>query len=266
MDYMIIIFLGFAIGFLSSFFGIGGGSLMVPVLYLLYPRLPASIIIPVSLGTIFIITTINTTRFYKLGLLPPKNIIKNFFITCSIGGLLGANLLYITDTATTKKIMGIVIFISMLKIVIPKSINRKTTEPSNPSGKLMATTGFLGSLISSLTGLGGGIVFTPMLINIVKLPLKMVTPYSNLAMMVATFIGVIPHLFKHHSQSIVFESEILNGLFVGNVNFGIILILVVGAFVSSKLGIKFNSSISEKKKKYILSSLLLVLSVKMIFY
>lgn len=256
--------LGLTIGFMSSFFGIGGGSLIVPVLYMLYPKLPASVVIPISLGSIFIVTLTNTFKFAKHKLLPPKIIIINFILTCSLGSFTGSQILYLIDTSMAKKSMGIILLFMVIKLLIFKSKNNPE-EGFKPSNILLSTTGFIGAFISSTTGLGGGIIFTPIFINIIKVPLKYVSPYSNLAMAIATFIGLTPHLFKEN-EIMYFNNDLMNNGFVGNVNFTFITIIAFGAFFSSSWGVKFNNIAGQKLKKSLLSSLLLLFSIKLLFF
>jgi uncharacterized membrane protein YfcA len=264
MEIFQLFILGLVIGFMSSFFGIGGGSLIVPVLYTLYPKLPAAIVIPISLGSIFVVTLINTFKFAKKKLLPPKNIIITFLITCSIGGLLGTQVLYLIDTAMAKKAMGIILIFMVVKLLVFKTKDHPI-ESFKPSKGLLGTTGFLGAFISSITGLGGGIIFTPIFINIIKVPLKLVSPYSNMAMVVATFIGVVPHIFIQNSEK-YFNNEIMNMGLVGNVNFTFISIIAFGAFFSSSLGVKYNGLVKPRTKKALLVLLLLIFSVKLLFF
>lgn len=265
MDIFILFCLGSIVGFVSSFFGIGGGSLIVPIFYLLYPNLPLTIVIPISLGTIFMTTTLNSARFIKAGLITNKKLVISFLITCSIGAFTGAKLTSLIDTQLGKQILAIVLSVSVFKILFYKN-SEESVDDSIVSTKLVAITGIIGSFISSITGLGGGIVFTPMLISLVKMPLKLVSPYSNLAMSIATLIGVLPHLFNDIS-SVERTSELpalAQGFFIGNVNIVIILIMTSTAIMGSKLGIKYNHSVSSNIKKKLLAAFIALLIIKML--
>jgi uncharacterized membrane protein YfcA len=262
MEIFQLFILGLVIGFMSSFFGIGGGSLIVPVLYTLYPKLPASIVIPISLGSIFVVTLNNSFKFAKKNLLPPKNIMITFLITCSVGGLLGTQVLYLIDTAMAKKAMGVILIFMVIKLLVFKTKDHPI-ETFKPSRGSLGITGFVGAFISSITGLGGGIIFTPIFINIIKVPLKLVSPYANMAMVVATFIGVAPHLFAKNSEQ-YFSNELLNMGLVGNVNIIFIFIIAFGAYFSSSLGVKYNGLVKPTIKKSLLISLLLVFSIKLL--
>ena len=263
MDIVILILSGATVGFLSSFFGIGGGSLIVPTLYTLFPSLPPSAVISISLGTIFINSSINTIRFIKLKLTPSKIVFITFLITCTLGAFSGSQVVGLIDKPMAKKVIAILLFVIVAKLFLSKKKKDNQEEYKDNPVKL-GITGISGSILSSLTGLGGGIIFTPMFLSVVKLPLKRVSAYSNLAMLVANLIGVIPHLFVPLNYSELKLGSFFTQSFVGSVNIAMILILSASAFFTAKIGIRYNESVSHQTKKYLLASLIFLLALKMI--
>lgn len=266
MEILQLIFLGLAVGLLSSFFGIGGGSLIVPVMYGLYIQLPPTMVVSISLGSIFIIATSNVYKFNKQKLLPNKDLIINFVIFCSIGAFLGAQVVYLIDTKLAKFVMGIILAFMVLKILFMKKIEIAETDNYSPHKTAFAFTGFAGAFISSITGLGGGIIFTPVFMNILKVPTKRVSPYSNLAMLITTLIGVIPHLFVELKGEEIFKQAWLNQAFVGQVNLAIIGIIATASLLTSSIGVKLNSTVPTQTKKYLLAVLIAVFSIKLLFF
>jgi uncharacterized membrane protein YfcA len=117
----------------------------------------------------------------------------------------------------------------------------------------LGVTGLLGGIIAGVTGLGGGIIFIPFLMFLCTLPLKKVSPYSNVAMMISSLMGLLPHLGK------------VEGLSVGSLDIEIALPLLIGSLITSKLGAKWNSSVSAKTKRVLLLSLLFIVTVKMYY-
>lgn len=260
MEILYLITTGFIVGFVSSFFGIGGGVITIPILFTLFPQLPAHAIIPVSLGLIFLNSTTNNYHFYKANLTPSKKTYINFLLTCVIGAGLGSYVLYLIDSNMVKKIFGIILVLVSLKTFLSKTKNQQgqLREPQ----LLLGITGFLGAFISSITGLGGGIIYVPMLMSLIKLPIVYISPFSNAAMMFATCIGIIPHLLKPlQTQEFMLNNFYENG-FVGHVNFSFIFILYIGSLLSSKLGTRMNNKVKYKVKKYMLATLLALFAIK----
>ena len=262
MEITQLITLGLIVGFLSSFFGIGGGSLIVPILYGLYPKLPASVVISTSLGSIFCVTFINSIKYAKLRQLPPKEIALNLIVTCTVGAFTGSLLLQQVNTQMAKFSMAIILLLMCGKLLFFKN-NPKKLSPKNTPHLIYAFTGLVGAFISSLTGLGGGIIFTPIFINILKVPTKLVAPYSNLAMAITSFVGLTPLLLSEVNNAKNFSQGLLQYGFIGSVNIALVGIITLAAFISSSQGIKYNNRVLPRTKERILAILLLIFSLKL---
>jgi len=260
VELLYLFFIGLSVGFVSSFFGIGGGSIMIPLLYIIFPKLPPQAIIATSLGTIFLSSGLNSFRYKKI--LPPPRIISAILIASSIGAILGSQMLYSIPAPLIKKLFGVILFIATIKVFVsPKAVDHKLLKIHDFK---VFNTCLFGSILSSITGLGGGIIFVPLFMNLVKLPLRLISAYSNLAMMVTTFMGVLPHFFKEINYSNPWP--VIDQSFIGHVSPILIGSLFSGAFIASKWGIKFNSTVSDKAKKYSLGIILLILSIKIILF
>ena len=133
-----------------------------------------------------------------------------------------------------------------------------------PPIHFLLITAAIGSFLSAITGLGGGVIFIPLLIGLVRVPLKLISPYSNMIMVAATASGALPHLFK----SSAFEApvpEIFPSFQMGNIIIIISFGLAFCAILTSRLGVSFNDLLGPEMKKYSLSALLFVLSIKLFF-
>ncbi|MCO4756008.1 MAG: sulfite exporter TauE/SafE family protein [Bacteriovoracaceae bacterium] len=261
MEIFILIATGLSVGLVSSFFGIGGGSIMIPVLYILFPKLPPAAIISTSLGAIALSASLNTHRFYKAGLTPKKQIGVALFLATGLGALIGSQFVYILPAALLKKIFGGVLLVLSIQVFLKKNSSGNTDQHEGKS-LILKVVCFVGGFISSVTGLGGGAVFVPFFISLVKLPMKLISPYSNIAMVAAAVTGLAPHFFKAGEFSL--KSELAQKAFIGHVNILFILCLFSGAFVTSKFGVKLNSKVDESLKKLLLSILLFGLGLKIL--
>lgn len=260
MEYIYLALIGTIVGFVSSFFGIGGGSIMIPLLYILFPKMPPPAVIATSLGTICLNSGINSLRYKNF--MPPSRIIINIMLATFTGAFLGSKIIYLIHPVMVKKVFAIILIIATIRVFISKKIADNNLLKIHDF-KVFQTS-FGGAFISSITGLGGGILFVPMFMNIVKLPMRLISPYSNLAMTMAAFMGLLPHF----SKPINYQSELalINKTFIGHVNPVIIISIFIGAFVFSKIGVHFNNSVEDQTKKYLLCSLLLIFSVRMLFF
>jgi uncharacterized membrane protein YfcA len=165
MTLLILFLTGCLVGLISSFLGIGGGSVMVPILYWIMPELYPTEVIAISLSVIFVITFINIIIFKRQELIPGIREFVILLLSCGVGGFLGAYLLGYLDARTIKLIFATVLFLMLARVLLFKNYGNDNEQmPTlNRSFDLkLLITGLSGGLICGITGLGGGIVFTPM--------------------------------------------------------------------------------------------------------
>lgn len=259
MIILVLLICGLAVGVMSSFFGVGGGALMVPILYTVFPDFSNTMVIATSLGTIFLLTSINSYAFWRDRYYPEISIIVLVIIATIIGGYTGSLFSYKVETELSKKVLAVILIMAIIKnYAFKPQLNNKNKIQN---WKLFLT-GVLGAFLSSITGLGGGVIFVPMLMSFVLVPSKQISPYSNLMMMSATLMGVMPHLFKPIDQINNLPSQI-SSYFLGQMNFGIVLIFLTTGFIGAKIGRGLYYKVSEDKKKLFFSLLLLALSIKL---
>jgi uncharacterized membrane protein YfcA len=248
MDILILLITGFGVGILSSFFGVGGGIIIVPTLYALFPNMQPVEVISISLLTIFLNTIINNYQFKKLQLSPSNRIFGIFVVFCAVGALSGSALTNILDPNILKYGFGIILLMVVIKNLLYKKKKIENDQDYKESSLKLSITALLGSALSALTGLGGGVIYVPLLQDLVKVPLKKISAYSNMAMMLSVMFALVPHAIH------------------GNVDYKISFILFGGALVSSKLGIYLNDKVDDSTKKVLLSLILLTSSLKILFF
>ena len=167
MEFIELVGIGLLAGIISSFFGIGGGLVIVPCLLLVYPDMPYPLVIGCSFGIIFLNSIINTYNFNKLKLLLPFSFLKMFLLGVIPGVLAGTYLVTSLPTGITKKV-----FATFLILVVVKNHLHKNTVGSedkmNLEGRasIKLMTGFFAGLIAGLTGIGGGTVLVPIFLQL----------------------------------------------------------------------------------------------------
>jgi uncharacterized membrane protein YfcA len=264
---VILILLSLAVGFISSFFGVGGGVLMVPGLYLIYPDLPHQTIISTSMGVIFFNGLLNSYNFYLKGKVPQLKMIFYLSFGMVIGGQIGSRLTYLFDQQTAKKLFALILLLVILRTYFSK---KKTQDPgkSKPAINVKVPqtlfTGFVAGLIAGLSGLGGGVVIVPALMIIYGLPFSWLSVYSNPAMAAGALSALLTFMTVGPSQSIKTNLDSFYHPFQwGYLNFALIAIIVFFSFLSSKLGTKLTDKVSPTTAKYSFLSLLTIIMFRM---
>ena len=269
LELLVIIPISFIIGVASSFFGIGGGVLAIPTIYMLYPEMPYHSILGTSLLMILFNSIRNTLTFLQRGQKPCLKILLPLILSIFVGVWIGGSFAMNLDGNTLKKILGAYLLISAVKAFIPNKKQIDENHWKHLCEKMQYSKGLFTGLIvgslSTLTGVGGGAILIPLYIMIYKLPMKLISLYSNSVMFFTSLGGVLIYFFQdiHHFS---FVPMPFNSWHFGHVNVALALILFIGGTFTYKIGFWLHSKVSEKTLKYSFATLLLTLSVKILFF
>ncbi|MGB0453186.1 MAG: sulfite exporter TauE/SafE family protein [Bacteriovoracaceae bacterium] len=260
MDQIIpLIICGVGAGLLSSFFGVGGGIIIVPFLYFAFPNWTPSMIAGTSLGVIFFNSVLNSYLYYKKGHRLGKNIIILYFFSMGIGVYTGLALAHTIDPKIVRFVLA-----SMLLFVAYKTFRKRPKVGGNlkeiPKERylLLFISCVLSGILSGLTGLGGGAILVPILISVIGLVVTLVPVYSNMAMTFGALIGVTKSLFLNARTNLQFMPDFA----VGQIHFAVIFIIFCGAYFGAKLGIKLNERIPQRKAEIIFAIFLIITGLK----
>lgn len=261
-----ILALGASVGLISSFFGVGGGVVIVPGLTAIFPDFPQAMIIGCSLFTICINGLINSFYFYRSGLRPKMSVIMLLGTFMVIGSLLGSQLAMGIDQNTLKKIFAGMLILVLLKTVFQQ---KKLQENKNidfnltvKTALLLALFGLLGGVTAGLTGVGGGIVIVPLLISVFNVPYKEVSSYSNPVMTMATLAASLYYFSEPLNTLIPLPSPFDSWQF-GHINLMVVATLVVISALFAPLGVNLTKKISQEKSKWAFAALVLFMAIKM---
>jgi len=160
----IMILSAVAVGFFSGFFGIGGGLLIVPILFYIFSfvGVEKTFVMHMAVGTSFliiipnsIISTITHMKFKAVDF----SLVKTFGVFVVIGVVIGAIFALTLNTSSLVLFFSIMTMIFAIYFFVEK-------EKVNPIPKKInliyrITLGFLSGFLSAPMGIGGGIYNTP---------------------------------------------------------------------------------------------------------
>jgi len=244
IDQLWLILLGFAAGVLGSMIGLGGGIIVVPVLTFLgfSPTAAASNSLFAALSNA-IASTISYSRQkrieYSLGL-------KLGLLTIP-GTVLGA--VISTDVAPDifKMLFGFVLIASAVYIFLRKKIETKEKTLSKQMMVFAVGASFFAGIISSFFGIGGGIIFVPLMVVGMGMAMKKAAPTSQMILLFASLSGVITHSILGHPDFIQ------AGL------------LAIGSFIGGLVGARLSLDIKERYLQILVSVVILVAAAKLFF-
>ena len=154
------------VGFMAGFFGIGGGLIMVPILFYIFNfvGIEQAFIMHLALGTSFSIiipTSIISTMTHMKFKAVDFSIVKTFGAFVAIGVVFG------TIFAVNLKTSSLVLFFSIMTMLFAIYF-LMTKEKINPSPRKInliyrVICGFLSGFLSAPMGIAGGVINTPIL-------------------------------------------------------------------------------------------------------
>lgn len=261
---LLILVSGFTAGILIGLLGIGGGLLFVPFLYLILPSFGISpklipfVAIATSLFSGSIGSIISSVKHYIA-----KNSIIPKAIYLSSGSLVSA-LLTPLLVVESKPVYLQYIFAIVFVLIAAKMFweeNRKPGE-QNDSNEMkdihLIPIGFLVGVVAAFTGLGGGLLYVPVLHYLSGLRMKFAIGTSAIVTAVTMIASTL-------SFSLLHNSIISNDGFLGYIYLPVAIPLGIGAAFGAFFGVRLFSRTKHSILRKIFSVLLIVVVIKIIF-
>lgn len=150
---------GAVTGLLAGVFGVGGGAIIVPVLYELFrlQGVPDDIRTPLAVGTslaIIIPTSIRSFRAHQRKGAVDLSVLRAWAAPVVIGVIAGSLVARDAPAALFKAVFVVVAGVSAIRLLFGRDSWRLGKDL--PSGPLMKAYGLLIGVLSSLMGIGGG--------------------------------------------------------------------------------------------------------------
>lgn len=218
MEWLLFVIGGAVIGMISGFFGIGGGIILTPVLLVLGYEPSQAIILSLML-------TLGSTVTGTLSHLKMKNV--NIRLACLLGlfGVIGA-VSTVPLVQGLEKINGASTVISAVYIIILSwfAFQYLTHNQSvkNERGKFwILLIGLFTGIMSSLMGVSGGFVMTPLLTKKVGIELKKAVGTSIAAASIIVISGIGSYVYGGAEMDYRHGLLLIGGALIGT-PFGII--------------------------------------------
>ena len=262
---LLILFLaGCLSGWASAFFGIGGGVVITPLLYTLFPQLPPAGIISCSLGVILMNSSLNSWHFWRQKAYQSR--LYLFMGPPLAMGILGSSLLvsHLSPTAT-KTLLGLLILGAMGHLILRPPPSSSSSLPHLTKGQkiLVAGASLFSGILSGVSGVGGGLLLIPVMTTIVKAPLSQIPPYLNVAMAMGALTGVTSYALQSPPESLLgghpFESWR-----VGYFNPVLSLLVFSGALLTARWGVRLSKQIEPNRARWFFVALLGFFALRML--
>ncbi|MFA6195544.1 MAG: sulfite exporter TauE/SafE family protein [Sulfurimonas sp.] len=198
-----LILLGLVVGLLSGFFGIGGGTILVPLLLLL--GFETKIAIGISVVQMMFSSFYGSYINNKKGTLDVPMV-----ATIGFGGFMGAFLSgIITSNLSDKTLelifLGFAIF-ALVRLFLKTKEHKEQKHLNKP---ILFTIGIFLGAIGMAIGVGGSMILVPILVGFLHVPLKKAVSAGLFFVVFSSIAGFISHATVGHVD---FKSGIIIGL------------------------------------------------------
>ncbi len=267
---LLLIPLGFAVGAFGTLVGAGGGFVLVPVLLLLYPHENAASITSISLLVVFFNATSGSIAYARLrridyftGLI--------FAAAATPGAIVGAYLVGAVPRQTFDVLFGVILLLlaaytawaagrtaairapmrgrSVVTRVMPGAEEGEVFRYAYNLPQGIAYSAGVG-FISSLLGIGGGVIHVPIMITLLRFPVHVAVATSHFVLALISISGVAVHRS--------------NGDLAG-ASLGRALLLAGGVVPGAQVGARLAQRVHGPTIVRLLAMALVALGVRLIF-
>jgi uncharacterized membrane protein YfcA len=223
--------LGFVIGAYGTLVGAGGGSVLVPVLLFLMPQRSPATITAMSLAVVFFNAYSGTIAYVRMGRIDYRA--GCLFTAASLpGAVLGTFLVHEIPRHLFDPLFGVLLLgVGSMLVVNPLGRSAPDETAHVDSTGRRGLLGAVGSgyiaVLSSLLGIGGGIIHVPFLIRVLRMPPHTATATSHFVLTFMALTATTTHILLGEFGETVGETMFLS--------VGVMMGAPLGASLSARL-------------------------------
>ncbi len=269
-----ILLLGAAVGFLSGVFGVGGGFLTTPLL--IFMGMPPDVAVGTQANQLVAVSTNGMLSHWRKGNVDVKLALVMF--SGSLAGTFAGILLfrmiqYFGQSDLIIPILYIILLSTMGTLMLSESVMaamKKTKKEGRArlrhhpffqalpykmrfprsrlyvSAFLPAGIGFVGGILVSVLGVGGGFILVPAMIYLLGMPPLLVAGTSMFQILLTSIIATIAHAFTSHTVDLMLAA-----------------ILIAGGVAGAQAGVKVARRIKSVYARILLALMLLIVSFQL---
>jgi uncharacterized membrane protein YfcA len=264
VDLIILLCGGGAAGFLAGFFGVGGGIILVPLLLLFYQGSGVSSLVATHLafGTsllIIVFASGSSALRYSRNRLVAWKAVAYLGAGSVLGGLGGSVIAGGMDGRTLRQIFAVIMLLSAIQLIgkIKKGKNDQTPDAFPPA--LMLSGVFVG-LVSSLAGVGGGVLAIPILHSVFRFPFKKALGTSSATIVVTALAAGLGYVIQGWGNPSLPPSTF------GFVDFLHAAPMIIGSIPLAVVGANVAHGTDPRRLTGIFAVLLVVVALRLLFF
>lgn len=265
---LLLIAIGFAVGTYGTLIGAGGGFILVPVLLFLFPDEQAATITAISLAVVFFNAVSGSVAYARQRRIDYRSGVS-FAIATVPGAVIGSVVVGYLSRGAFDVIFGSALVALSLFVIFRTGRAKLHAVAVQPGMRTIAITDRHGEryeysfyqwqglaistgvgFLSSLLGIGGGIIHVPALVEFLNFPIHIATATSHFILAVMAFAGSAVHL--------------ATGDLGPDAGLGTALLLAVGVIPGAQLGARLSHRIRGPLIIRLLGVALLLVGVRLL--
>jgi len=237
IEWLWLVPLGFAVGASGTVIGAGGGFILVPALLLLYPQANATAVTAISLTVVFFNALSGSVAYARLRRIDYRSGL--LFAAATIpGAILGALATTCLKRSVFDPLLAVLLIAVALVLILrpPRERGSRRSAENHLQRRFVEADGIshaysynmkvgigvslLVGFVSSLFGLGGGIIHVPAMVHLLGFSAHVATATSHFILTITTLTGALVHIVR--------------GELAGRI--GVTAALAIGALAGAQLG------------------------------
>lgn len=250
-------------GILAGLLGVGGGIVIVPMLYHIFtlygvgPNVVMPLSVGTSLSTIVLTSWVSASNHHRRGGVD-ETVVRQWFVPVLIGVAVGTLIGHFISGTLLKTLFGI--FLILVSVHMLVSTRRNVTIFSSLPGRaIQSVLGMIMGTISAMLGIGGGTVMVPML-TLFSFPIHRAVATASVFGLIISIPATLGYLYSGWGVTgLPFGST-------GYVNWLAFASLVPATMLCAPLGVKLAYRLNVTQLKRAFAVFLLIVGIKMIWF
>ena len=260
---ILLLGVGLLAGFLAGLFGVGGGIILVPILLYFFQNIGVSSLVATHLtfGTsllIIVFTSASSAYEYsRNGHVVWKGVLW-MGLSSVAGAWLGSSVAAGLQGKELQQIFAVVVVVAALRVLIPlrKPSGQRQTNTGLPG--LIGTGGFVG-VVSSLAGVGGGVLSIPIMYSLLRFPLKKALGTSSATIVITALAAASGYVARG------LDNPLLPDYTIGYVAYLHAIPVIAASLPMARVGANLAHRTHVGVLRKVFGVFLLIVAVKMFF-
>jgi len=264
LNLFLLFLAGCGTGFLAGFFGVGGGVILVPLLLYYFHSIGVSSLVATHLtfGTSLLVVIFASSssayNYWRNGHVVWRGVLL-IGLASVVGASLGATIAAGLQAKTLQQVFGTVVAITAIRLLVEEG-HRKKDPHTGARDPGMLGAGFVTGIVSSLAGVGGGVISIPLMYYLLGFPLKKAVGTSSATIVITASAAAVGYTVEGWGNPLLPDHTL------GFVDYTHALPLIIGAIPLASLGATVAQKTHVDRLRRFFAVFLLVVAIKMFLF